>query len=101
MTSLPEWMDNLDDEDLVFIKKFLLSSGSLKEVARLYGVTYPTVRLRLDRLIGRIRLAEDRGQDPYIALVKRLAMDEKMELDTARLLINAYKETLKETETDE
>ena len=101
MTSLPEWMDNLDDEDLVFIKKFLLSSGSLKEVARLYGVTYPTVRLRLDRLIGRIRLAEDRGQDPYIALVKRLAMDEKMELETARLLINAYKETLKETETDE
>ena len=35
----------------IFIKKFLLASGSLKEVAGLYGVTYPTVRLRLDRLI--------------------------------------------------
>lgn len=48
---VPEWMVNLEDEDVVFIKKFLLASGSLKEVARQYGVTYPTVRLRLDRLI--------------------------------------------------
>ena len=31
----------LEDEDVAFIKKFLLASGSLKEVAGLYGVTYP------------------------------------------------------------
>ena len=44
---VPEWMANLEDEDVVFIKKFLLASGSLKEIASQYGVTYPTVRLRL------------------------------------------------------
>ena len=49
--TVPEWMAGLEDEDVAFIKKFLLASGSLKEVAGLYGVTYPTVRLRLDRLI--------------------------------------------------
>ena len=27
---VPEWMANLEDEDVVFIKKFLLASGSLK-----------------------------------------------------------------------
>ena len=43
---VPEWMVNLDDEDVSFIKKFIMSSGSLKEVANQYGVTYPTVRLR-------------------------------------------------------
>lgn len=43
---VPEWMAGLEEEDLVFIKKFVLSSGSLKEVAGQYGVTYPTVRLR-------------------------------------------------------
>ena len=48
---MPDWIADLDDEDINFIKKFLLASGSLKEVAAAYGVTYPTVRLRLDRLI--------------------------------------------------
>ena len=36
---MPEWLANLDHEDLVFIKKFLLASGSLKEIAKQYGVT--------------------------------------------------------------
>lgn len=48
---IPEWMVNLEEEDMAFIKKFLLASGSLKEVAKVYEVTYPTVRLRLDKLI--------------------------------------------------
>jgi len=34
---MPEWMANLDDEDLTFIKKFILASGSLKEIAKQYG----------------------------------------------------------------
>ena len=51
MTAVPVWMAELEDEDLAFIKKFILASGSLKEVASVYGVSYPTVRLRLDRLI--------------------------------------------------
>ena len=65
MEITPEWMANLDDEDVTFIKNFLLVSGSLKEAAALYGVTYPTVRLRLDRLIQKIRLSEDAGR--YLA----------------------------------
>lgn len=56
---IPEWMADLEDEDVTFVKKFLLASGSLKEMARQYGVTYPTVRLRLDRLIQKIKLSED------------------------------------------
>ena len=54
MDFIPDWLSALEDEDLVFVKKFLLASGSLKEMARQYGVTYPTVRLRLDRLIQKI-----------------------------------------------
>lgn len=90
---LPEWMSGLEEEDVAFIKKFILASGSLKEVAGQYGVTYPTVRLRLDRLIQKIRLSEDTAADPYIATVKRLAMNEKLDLDTAKVLIAEYKKT--------
>ena len=37
MELLPEWMAGLEEEDVAFIKKFILASGSLKEVAGQYG----------------------------------------------------------------
>jgi hypothetical protein len=88
---VPDWMSNLEDEDMVFIKNFLQASGSLKEIARQYGVTYPTVRLRLDKLIQKIKISEDTENDPYIALIKRLAVNDKLDFDTAKILINEYK----------
>ena len=87
----PEWLANLEDEDISFIKKFLLASGSLKEMAKQYGVTYPTVRLRLDRLIQKIQMSESSESDPYISLVKRLAINDKLDFDTAKILISEYK----------
>ena len=96
---VPSWMADLEAEDVVFIKKFILASGSLKEIAGQYGVTYPTVRLRLDRLIQKIRLSEAGGEDPFVALVKRLAVNEKLDFDTAKILINAYKKREREGAT--
>ena len=66
---VPEWMANLDDEDLSFIKNFILSSGSLKEIAKQYEVTYPTVRLRLDRLIQKIQISEDNANELYVCFI--------------------------------
>ena len=97
MTTIPAWVAELEDEDLAFVKKFILASGSLKEVASLYGVSYPTVRLRLDRLIQKIRLTESAEADPYVSLVKRLAVDDKLDFDTAKILITEYRRTKEET----
>lgn len=94
--NLPTWILGMEEEELSFIKKFILASGSLKEVASIYGVTYPTVRLRLDRLIQKIQLNEQRAEEPFIAMVKQLAIDEKMDFETAKQLITSYK---KEKET--
>ena len=88
---IPEWIVNLDDEDVSFIKRFLLASGSLKEMARQYEVTYPTVRLRLDKLIQKIKISDDTESEPYIALIKRLAINDKLDFDTAMVLISEYK----------
>lgn len=93
---VPEWMVNLDDEDVSFIKKFILASGSLKEIAKEYKVTYPTVRLRLDKLIQKIQINEDISNEPYIALIKRMAINDKLDFDTAKILINEYKKINKE-----
>lgn len=88
---IPEWIANLDDEDISFIKRFLLASGSLKEMARQYEVTYPTVRLRLDKLIQKIKVSDDTESEPYIALIKKLAINDKLDFDTAKILISEYK----------
>ena len=95
---IPEWMAELDEEDVSFIRNFLLCSGSLKEVAGRYRVSYPTVRLRLDRLIQKIQIGEQEGADPYVSLVKRLAVNDKLDFDTAKLLIQAYKKAKQKEE---
>lgn len=99
MNVVPMWMKNLNDEDLIFIKRFLLASGSLKEVAHLYDVTYPTVRVRLNKLIDKINLSESKNDnDEFVSLIKRYVIDEQIEFDTAKNLIAEYnkiKEKLK------
>lgn len=85
MNSLPEWLLNMETEDINFMKNFILASGSLKEVAGIYGVTYPTVRLRLDKLIQKIKINEEKSQEPYIALIKNLTLNDKLDFETAKL----------------
>lgn len=97
---IPEWMSALEEEDMNFIKNFILASGSLKEIAEQYKVTYPTVRLRLDRLIQKIELGEQYAQEPYIALLKRMALNGKIDFDAAKVLITEYKKSRKKEHID-
>jgi len=93
--TMPDWMADLDAEDVAFIKNFILMSGSLKETAKYYEVTYPTVRLRLDKLIQKITVSDKNKNLPYVTLIKRLALDEKIDYEAAKLLISEYKIDLK------
>lgn len=93
---LPQWINYLEDEDISFIKKFILTSGSLKELARLYGVSYPTVRLRLDRLIQKIKQAEEQKEDSFVATIKKMVFDDKLDFETAKFLIQEYKKSKEE-----
>jgi hypothetical protein len=89
------WIDHLTDEDLAFLKRFLLASGSLKELAQAYGISYPTVRLRLDRLIGKIRILDDQEIQSEFERVLRAAFAEgKIELDTLKLLLAEHRKEM-------
>ena len=50
---------SLCPDDQAFILDFMKASGSLKEMAKLLGLSYPTVRNRLDEIIERVKLAEN------------------------------------------
>jgi len=55
MFSLPALV-RLPEDDQAFILQFFLASGSLKEMASQLGISYPTVRNRLDDLIAKLKI---------------------------------------------
>ena len=88
-----EWMDELSQEDLAFIKRFILASGSLKAVAAEYGVSYPTVRSRLDRLIAKVDAIDKADvSDPFERRLRALVADMVVSPTIARDLLNAHYE---------
>ncbi len=88
----PAWLAGMDEEDLGFMRRFLLASGSLKQVAEEYGISYPTVRLRLDRLIEKIKLYEKYVKnDPFETLLRSTHIDGKIDLPTLSTLLAAYR----------
>ena len=89
---IPQWILALDPEDATFLKNFVLKSGSLKEIARLYEVSYPTVRLRLDKLIQKIELGDQKEEEPFSTFIKGLAVDSRIDLETAKIIIEKYKQ---------
>lgn len=90
--ALPVWLNELDEEDFEFMRQFILRSGSLKSMAKHYEVSYPTIRLRIDRLIQKVSSVKSE-EDQYISLIKDLALDGEMSYGAAKKLISAYKKT--------
>ena len=93
----PRWTNILNDNDLLFIKRFVLASGSLKALAQEYGVSYPTIRTRLDRIIEKIRIVENQpSSDPFQQYVQILAAEGHLSPDTARKLLDVHKQSIRE-----
>jgi hypothetical protein len=89
---IPGWFAHLEEEDQQFIKRFILASGSLKELAEFYEVSYPTLRVRLDRLIERIRvLDDDTPSDPLDARIRLLVADGEVSAKAGKELLRIHK----------
>jgi len=87
-----KWTEFLADEDLVFLKRFVMASGSLKETAQAYSISYPTVRLRLDRLIEKIKIFDSHEIVSEFERVLRAQYAEgKLELETMKTLLDAHR----------
>ena len=48
----------LSSDDQVFIMAFIGTHGSIKDMERLFGVSYPTIKARLDRLASVLKMVE-------------------------------------------
>jgi hypothetical protein len=92
MSEERRWIEHLSPEDLTFLKRFLLASGTLKELARQYGVSYPTLRLRLDRLIEKVRLIDEQATaGPMELRLRTLYAEGRVDDEAFRVLLEAYR----------
>jgi hypothetical protein len=80
---------SLTAEQQSFVVRFVTASGSLKEMAEVLGVSYPTVRARLDRIIEVLRTEQTAGEARRGAILdaieeKRLTPQEATDLMSER-----------------
>lgn len=86
----------LTGEELELMLQFVLLSGSMKDLARVYQVSYPTIRLRVDRMIERLRqtMAGD-SADPVLQLLADLVERGEITVAAARALREVYRQSEK------
>ncbi len=87
----------LPKEDLDLVTELVLKSGSLKDLAASYGVSYPTIRHRVDRLIERLRGAvEGRKPSPVNDLLATLVERGELSVGAARTIRDVVRQELEQ-----
>ncbi|WLR42359.1 DUF2089 domain-containing protein [Bacillus carboniphilus] len=66
---------SLKKEQLKFIETFILCRGSIKEVEKALGISYPTVRNKLEEVIGELR--EEEVDPEVVSKVKNVQNNEE------------------------
>ena len=73
--ALPQ-LARLTLEDQVFITAFLRSHGSIKEMEQVFGVSYPTIKSRLNRIAGQLEFVETNPSPSRAEVLERLNQGE-------------------------
>jgi len=68
----PPQLARLSLEDQVFVAAFLRSHGSIKEMEQVFGVSYPTIKNRLNRIAGQLEFVENNPSPSRAEVLDRL-----------------------------
>ena len=92
--TLPE-LARLNLEDQIFIVAFLRSHGSIKEMEQTFGVSYPTIKARLNRISGQLNFVETDPSPSRGEILARLKTGEITADEAIRTLESLNREALK------
>lgn len=67
---------NLSAEDQVFVMAFVRCSGSIKEMEEMFGISYPTVKNRINRIAGQLEFVEINKLSPQEEVLSELERGE-------------------------
>jgi hypothetical protein len=81
--ALPQ-LARLEMEDQIFITAFVRSHGSIKEMERIYGVSYPTIKSRLTRIADSLEFVENDPTPSKSEILERLRRGEITAEDAIR-----------------
>ena len=87
--TLPE-LARLSLEDQVFVTAFLRSHGSIKEMEQVFGVSYPTIKARLNRIAGQFEFIDTNPSPSRAEVLERLGKGE-LSADEAIRALEALK----------
>src|SRR3954463_5031570 len=73
--SLPD-LARLTLEDQVFVTAFLRSHGSIKEMEQVFGVSYPTIKTRLNRIASALTFVDTDPKPSRAEVLERLKRGE-------------------------
>jgi len=73
--TLPE-LARLSLEDQIFVTAFLRSHGSIKEMEQIFGVSYPTIKARLNRVSGLLQFIDTNPMPSRSDVLERLKSGE-------------------------
>ncbi|MFP5235858.1 MAG: DUF2089 domain-containing protein [Acidobacteriota bacterium] len=68
----PPQLARLSLEDQVFVAAFLRSHGSIKEMEQVFGVSYPTIKNRLNRIAAQLEFVETNPAPSRAEVLDRL-----------------------------
>ena len=63
-------------EDQVFVTAFVRSHGSIKEMEQTFGVSYPTIKARLNRISNSLEFVEHNPTPSRLEVLDRLSRGE-------------------------
>jgi hypothetical protein len=67
---------NLSAEDQIFVAAFVRCHGSIKQMEQYFGVSYPTIKNRLNRIGGQLSFVDISVSEPSDDLLDRLERGE-------------------------
>ncbi len=80
--------DCLDENELEFVKVFLATGGRIKEMEKIFNISYPTVKSRLEEIVNKMGISDYDfdAKNKKMEILKKLERGEITAQDAVKMI---------------